>query len=120
MTRAAGRDLDALVAVRVMELTPCDRYSHSPADAGLLTDGQGFFAVPYYSTQIGAAWEVLEKLRADGLTMMQSVNHGEAGWWCVLYPHAGPPAETAYAETAPLSICWAALEFVGLSPETTR
>lgn len=82
----AGRELDALIAERVMGLTvvrllepvsidrreaPDGLYA---ADADLATEieqhlgagGYGYAALPHYSTDIAAAWQVVEKMRADG------------------------------------------------------
>jgi hypothetical protein len=121
----AGRELDALIAEKVMGWTrypagmhPTDNRTISgvlycppyyPYDAGSAN------VVPYYSTNISEAWEVVTKLAERGLwmTMLTPFNaadgfhvaytpHGEAQWQAGL--------GTVIADTAPLAICRAALK----------
>jgi hypothetical protein len=76
-----------------------------------------------YSTDIAAAWEVLEKLIAmGGYPELSRIFGGhEADWWrCeVRYAHASGVGRLLYeaAETAPLAICRAAL--TATDPATT-
>ncbi len=67
--------------------------------------------IPPYSTDINAAWKVVEKLREDGLYLTMNADAFSAGypqfnpgsgWWCSF-------KYSALAETAPLAICRAAL-----------
>lgn len=93
----AGRELDALVAEKVMGWTGC---RDSP-----------------YSTDIVVAWRIIEKFGF----MIHPTGHGRegkpAGYW-VGYPrdgHSGLVGDmdndtVAFAETAPLAICLAALK----------
>ena len=60
---AAGRELDAFVAEKIMgwEVVGLDRdrtgwYGKPPGV-------QAVFRIPHYSTQISAAWEVVEKMK---------------------------------------------------------
>ncbi len=85
----AGRDLDALVAEKVMGET-C------------------LFTAPAYSTDIAAAWQVVDKLHA--LSFYLEV--GSAGW---MARFANISATEASAATAPLAICLAALKAVGVT-----
>lgn len=104
----AGREMDALVAEKVMgcwvkvrtlgtdsptRLWSCgctgEKSHNGPAGSGLLP----------YSTDIAAAWEVVEKL-ARPLTL---VFHHDGRWDCTF---AG--GEHALGDTAPLAICRAA------------
>lgn len=101
----AGRELDALVAEKVMGWAPRD------AGAGDRLIYVGAWAhcesLPHYSTDIAAAWQVVEKLAADGLY----VHVG----YCLGRTEASVNSpldiiDNAYAPTAPLAICLAALK----------
>lgn len=132
----AGRETDALVAEQVMGLRVSAWSIHlvdSPADLAekewrpglfppddfptevlmadmdgdcprreMLTE-DGWAGIPRYSTDIAAAWEVVEKLRH--LDPILSTDRCE--WECGF--GEGPTGHSAYAPTAPLAICRAAL-----------
>ena len=78
-------------------------------------------SIAEYSTNIAAAWEVVEKLRQQyPLTKLVAKPHGPAAWQCeFFYSSDGRltlPAcdiHLAEADTAPLAICLAALKAVG-------
>lgn len=97
----AGRDLDALIATKVMGL-PVWRDEYETI-------------YPPYSVDIAAAFEVVEKLRAQGLTVTISTPLPDCKSWDV----RGWNSQTndnrfiAHADTAPLAICLAALKAVG-------
>ena len=127
----AGRELDALVAEKVMGwcitawndgepwgnrevFPPFEPINGIPADCDCISHSEAG-EPPHYSTDIAAAWEVVEKL--DG--------GGERGtfWWMI----SSPGNDTMYsarifegsveivgamAPTAPLAICRAALRTV--------
>jgi len=98
------RKLDALVAERVMEITvqgPGWRY---PSEDHL----------PHYSTDIAAAWEVVEKLRTKGdpFAVMSPSEYGE--YSC--YFDSRHPAGAG--DTAPLAIVIAALKAKGVDEKT--
>ena len=114
----AGRDVDALVAERVMGFTRQDE-SYLSVTAGLVrrfvwrdqTGDEYCAGPPRYSTDMAAAWHVVETLR---LTVQPDAGSGGGGmagrkdrrhhvYW----------EEVAEAETAPLAICLAALRLVG-------
>lgn len=136
----AGRELDALVAEKVMGLNvvshdwscgrdpECGYYEAScfPDDESLSwysekgpvytgefstwppedqKTGNGRFAVvihvPFYSTDISAAWEVIEKMNCPYI--IASTEDGEQSW-----VHFGNEAHAAIGET-PHAICIAAL-----------
>ena len=117
----AGRALDALVAERVMGCTPeahhMEKYSptcgckhrihrNTREDLGdLLAD---------YSTDIGAAWEVGEKLGHKTFSLTGPEDK-EPVTWCAefgSFQDAVFQAEDAEADTAPHAICLAALKAV--------
>lgn len=139
----AGRELDALVAEKVMgwpheqmlvgigtfydamHLEPSRaayrRRSHvdrfwerwSPSGSEVVVSD----TVPSYSTDIAAAWEVVEHLP---LTWWPEVGRMQDGssWYCELClgspdPAGVGPAIRVVAATAPLAICLAALKAVG-------
>lgn len=109
----AGRELDALVAERVMGWTKTivDNYPWQilPPDATELKAK----SCPHYSTDIAAAWQVVEKLRQDRL-YIEIVS--EAEYFRCEVNHYTPAAyqfkTEQHADTAPLAICLAALEAV--------
>ena len=102
----AGRELDAEIAEKVMgrkiyirnnQPSYKDQFEHTP--------------IPYYSTDIAAAMEVLKKLsNIKGYLIRLSTYKcwaGDSRW------SADFTAGFAVAETAPLAICRAALKAVG-------
>ena len=121
----AGRELDALVAEKVMgwDITnpsiwwgnrevsgpfpDCDCTSHREATT-----------IPEFSTGIAAAWEVVEKLKGQ-LTLQgpHSVgfNEGESypNHWTAGFTDKAWDDIRGEANTAPLAICRAALKAVG-------
>ena len=101
MPREAGRDLDALVALRVLGY------------AGFYPDGRGVEQWPAYSTDIGAAWEVVERVHSLDechlLCLMRSIR----GSWNASFLFGGP---SHTADTAPLAVCLAALAAFDTEP----
>lgn len=135
----AGRELDALVAEKVMGWVnvaclnggntptgePDDDWNrdarNDPRHGGTGIPQVHRLEVPDYSTQINDAWEVVEKLKRDGWNVSLG---GDNGWGCTIYKiHAqgGKNFSSTWeesfgpinAETAPLAICLAALKAVG-------
>ena len=114
----AGRELDARVATKVMgwkEAWPKYAYDGTPSGVlfGAGIDPHGCkIPLPHYSTDIAAAWEVVEKSRhgshvevAHGATS----NAGKyARWRCKFGMQV-----FAEADSAPLAICLAALKACG-------
>ena len=113
----AGRELDALVAEKVMGWTRDDRGAWVPPGCRPLRNGYYTERPGCYSTDIAAAWRVVEAMRV-------------AGWYTKVEDgHDGPPSENprgwhcrvsraydwfeGWADTAPLAICRAALAAVG-------
>lgn len=87
----AGRELDALIAEKIMG----QDYSLNSLEGSLVLKDP-----PHYSTNIAAAWEVVEKLGPDWDLISM-----EQGWIASV-----GSSERARAETAPLAICLAALK----------
>ena len=109
----AGRELDALIAEKVMgsdrdwrkylELRP------SWARGDKLTDDEYMVVLlggelPHYSTQIADAWLVVEQ-HQDA-----EIEHEYGGHTRVVLNKAGVGWFSAFADTAPLAICLSALK----------
>jgi hypothetical protein len=112
-----GRELDALVAEKVMGIE-VDR-----APWGELYVGkEGYDVVPAYSTDIAAAWEVVEKVTRETekrFTLWQAPTYYVARFKHYDYWHEGCDSRQALqakADTAPHAICLAALKAVGDLP----
>lgn len=117
----AGRELDALVAEKVMGWEPGPGGIHlfPPKDEPnrkRFTRWNGearVTEIPHYSTDIAAAWEVVEKL---GHKFQMFLN--TRGKWTeadfVHWPDNLKGYVAASADTAPLAICLAALKACGV------
>lgn len=97
----AGRELDALVAEKVMGL----QIKRFPDGTWLMHNGQSGTELFHYSTDIAAAWEVWKRISPSilyklgtGYEVYQSARDYEDG------------IHLAHADTAPLAICLAALK----------
>ena len=121
----AGRELDALVAWKVMGQPP-SLYHQGPftcdiegkvccANCGTKDD----FTIPVicpsvpYSTSIAAAWEVIEQLPTEW--WLEVGRRSDGSWYCEIcrggdVPMAVGPPIRMVADTAPLAICLAALK----------
>ena len=115
----AGRELDALVAEKVFGqklFRGAVVYGNwSPQDDGY----DGYVCdVPRYSTDIAAAWKVVEQLETgtdDDLPMLIHLFQDCDRWKCCVhlqYDHI--LMATAWEDTAPLAICIAALKAKGV------
>ena len=116
----AGHELDALIAEKVMGFA-VKLWPHTDrlfvAERGNGTQ----ILLPAYSTDIAAAWEVVEKLgeRFHARLLTPFIRSGDNHYWCGFTPLGmtgfnGRPDYEAVAETAPLAICRAALKAVGV------
>lgn len=92
----AGPELDAIMCHELMGFEGCVAISGDHGDM--------FF--PTYSTDIKAAWAVVEKLRK--LNYNLSLFYSDEGFYC----HFGQTELAGQAGTAPLAICRAALKAV--------
>ena len=104
-----GRELDALVAEKVMEW----KVDYIPRfGAAVLVGGLSGIACPPYSTDIGAAWEVVEKV-PYALCLMRVDGKWRAQFW-EFGKYTSRPQGEADAPTAPHAICLAALRALGV------
>lgn len=124
----AGRELDALVAEKVMGwrwisynnngfiLVPPDQHSRMKPEY-VFQDKAGsreHAGLPRYSTDIAAAWEVVEKLHEIPGYEIIDIRLCSIGY-AILAPMGNHMKSVSTAETAPLAICLAALKAVGQS-----
>lgn len=101
----AGRELDKLIAEKVMGWNFSDAaQAWYPPNLHPLSNVLGH-AIPSYSTDIVAAWKVVERLIKDGHACDVLYDHG---WSC----HSDLRGRREYGETAPHAICLAALAIV--------
>ncbi len=111
----AGRELDALIGEKIFGV----RYEFMHNDYMIPDpeDPVAYDVCPHYSTDIAAAWQVLEKL----LTMTENRdihlehlgNDETEGYWGVSTCYQlGEWQDWMRAETAPLAICLAALQTI--------
>lgn len=106
-----GRELDALVAEKVMGIAIPEG-----ADTQYL---ETCMDLPYYSTDIAAAWEVVEKLFQSGFDLyLETFKDDEDKPQCRVSFQAIDNQDKGsgpiYADTAPHAICLAALKAVGV------
>lgn len=118
---AAGRELDRLIAEKVMGWKlvdpikyPADKYCGFPP-------GQQFDYIPKYSTEIAAAWPLMERITKDkrfyyGVEMITHLHSN--GWLIVVFGESKKYHDIyVFAETAPLAICRATLKASILGPK---
>ena len=126
----AGRELDALVAEKVMGLSPChfamrgaigmntvwqcQHADQTPDFSRNCFDATGELGPHRYSTAIAAAWEVVEKFQHDGWAVEVDwcPAHEQGPCWFSELSKTGPDYYRDHADTAPLAICFAALEAI--------
>lgn len=119
----AGPELDALVAEKVMgwewKTNPITGTSRLMPPSHFLRLGDLIFPHMHYSTEIVAAWEVVQKLYEKGLIVCITLDRDEQRYGpveCCVEDDKRKRGNTmialAYALTAPLAICRAALKVV--------
>ena len=113
----AGRDLDFYVATRVLGM-PSGVGDVTVVGDGYLLD-ESYSQLPHYSTDIAAAWMVVEGLSKRFWPEVGRMDNGT--WYCEIVGRGDTPAQVSngpiaheIAETAPLAICRAALKAVGV------
>jgi hypothetical protein len=131
------RELDALVAEKVLGHTPdptrCDQCYwplREREEDGCVKDNCSQRPLPEkrsprpYSSDIAAAWEVVERLRQQHCCTKIYSDH-DLSYECVLIrdrndPHKPSDGIWGLAATAPLAICLAALASVGITVNQTE
>lgn len=116
-----GRDLDALVAEKVMGwMTRGTGESISDPAEWVMPNGlRGREAPPFYSTDISAAWQVVEKMNRDGWCFRVASASPDNNYY-EGYFVKGDKVSQVWLDTAPHAICVAALKAVELSRPTTH
>lgn len=105
----AGRELDALVAEKVMKnFIPAGSNPQLRDDAWI--DGRGYFVwePPPYSTHIADAWQVVEKMHELGWSVSISRHAFEGSWKCSMNKNS-PDSFSAVGSSAAESMCLTAL-----------
>ena len=118
----AGRELDALVAEKVMGFCLCPydpKWMRADTGSGIWIDGDTWRCTDHgkpaftpwrsYSTDIAAAWEVVEKMRED---YEPRIELWDEGWEVTILTGTDRGSASGRALTAPLAICRAALKAV--------
>lgn len=121
-----SRELDALVATKVMgwielhEERVLSNFAHivgrPPWYKGSHAEARGAFpSVPPYSSDIAAAWEVVEKLKTLGWNIaLTNCCDAYAVWISKVWIDDLVLESDVKAPTAPLAICLAALKACGV------
>jgi hypothetical protein len=128
-TMTAGRELDALVAEKVMgvvwrkvgvngvvkaTLDPLGYYSqHEECRPDFPRWSDYCRDVPAYSTDIAAAWQVVEHMATNHYRWWEMARRPFKDGLGALVNFTGDPKDSCVAPTVPLAICLAALKAVG-------
>lgn len=123
----AGRDMDALIAKNVFAWLPLPPLNYPNRMWAPRTtrcwrapNEHHARALPRFSTEIGAAWSVVERLARKGFDV-DTRSYGTRGCAAVVTPletsiGGGSDSWTGQADDMPLAICRAALQAVGCRP----
>lgn len=122
-----SRALDAEIAEKVMgwtdvSLTAPRRMPNGVTwfvPCGYSPENRCHVELPEYSSDIAAAWEVVEHLKSRGWAIRLSNKMVDWCWWAYVYDyrseHAAAEA-TVQEDTAPMAICLAALKAIDAIP----
>jgi hypothetical protein len=103
----AGRELDALVAERVMGWVQEEPQPHPVNSFAIYFGGP-----PPYSTDIAAAWQVVERMREQEYSIALDSDTWLKHPYAVHFIGGNSGCVSCTADTAPLAICRAALKAV--------
>ncbi len=115
-----GRELDALVAEKVMGLKPeLIEYMHPFLGKFTIDQTQmnPFMWAPCFSTDIASAWDVVDKLRPLGLWI---ISHDD--WYGAAFAEndtLGVEYNLEEGQSVPHAICLAALKTYGILPDNS-
>lgn len=117
MTPEQLRKIDALVAEHTFEMTYSERWltwwADDPSGMPGWRDGEVIWEkLPHYSTDIAAAWEVLEKMKSS-VALIELTESEYAKARASFLPFSGD-AVIADENEMPLAICLAALKVKGV------
>jgi hypothetical protein len=83
-------------------------------------DSRQWVPMPFYSTDIAAAWEVVEKMSGGAKDNVVIMRTGDQ-WGCRFRDIESPEKpEFSQAQTAPMAICISALKSVGVDVPTVQ
>jgi hypothetical protein len=109
----AGRELDALIAQKVMGQNYFINSFGFPEQGPLVSKEP-----PHYSTDIAAAWEIVQEMEKKhtepGKWVGLSITAEDRGCWRATFWR-----KWSFGSSAPHAICLAALEAVRYQPEST-
>lgn len=107
-----GRELDLLIAEKVMGYDPIENmvYDAQPP----ISVVPPWRPLPYYSTDIAAAWEVVEKMREESVYSFIDNTQSPGGKYFCSMVTIDKGMAGARAATAPHAICLAALRAKGV------
>lgn len=109
----AGREMDALIATRIIGWKIDDLTAISPTGSRNARIPHGDWWLEYYSTNIAAAWEVVEWMRENGFSFMLIEHADPNGDYIIEFWRRDnldePQRLSCRFEEAPLAICRAAL-----------
>lgn len=120
MSELTGRELDATVAVKVLGWKLNGPWGRRCEWVGVSPDGTRA-GVPYYSDNIAAAWEVVEKFEALEYGKVRLAGSHYHGWYCSICWGPGRDGEgeaySVFGATAPEAICRAAIAALRTPPD---
>jgi hypothetical protein len=116
-TMPAGLDLDRLIAEKVMGWSVNGVTAYSPT--GSANDASRDWC-PHYSTEIAAAWEVVEKVLklleswngSNDISIYAKLEDGKFFYGAAISETGSGYGCVEYGDTAPLAICREALKLV--------
>lgn len=103
-----GRELDMLVAEKVMGLNNTEYVKEWTQEQMKIVQGWWPKLYPNYSTDIAAAWEVVEKIQCRSFELNW---HLDSYNFVRIYKAKFQTTNFVYGETAAHAICLAALKF---------
>ncbi|MNW44598.1 hypothetical protein D3C74_218360 [compost metagenome] len=103
MSMEPGRELDRLVALKVMGYEP------SKMEPKLVRKGAVAFLPEPYSWNISAAWEVVEKMKQNNWFFILSDNLFSDNWEASFFWEPNQEMVDSISKSAPEAICKAAL-----------
>jgi hypothetical protein len=129
-----NRELDLLVAEKVMGLIPCDQWTennlgsaggpalwkhckhdncYSTLEISSLLGTIG--GCPRYSSKIQETWEVVRRMRSSGYDLTLESGNGGQEWFAVFHPSASTATEAPVNQDPPRSSGASAETAVGLA-----
>lgn len=113
MNELPARELDAMVAEKVMGWSNEEAQNALDCSIGSIAACQlANRDLPEYSTDISAAWSVVEEMRSRGFGISLDDHEDELEFWFLSNPTSLPVGFSGVDKTVARAICLAALETV--------